>query len=254
MQREPLIVIQSKYDFERSISLKLKTDPSLNAGEVLINMLSKIGMSDARGVNIISGFDIDLQHNLVVAYSSGTSEIIKTSSAPHGLQVISSFKNQAGNFVSPPADTLAVYTTSGEKLCFDYKTIQQAAPKMGITILLDRSGSMAGNIEAVKQSAKKFMGLLPLGAECAVGSFNTSVTYGHSKYQSCTGGGFGFETITASGGTDIFTPLKEAYTTLSGAYFKDYQKAVIVITDGYTINDAVLKKELLTLKDRKSVV
>ncbi|MCU7859115.1 MAG: hypothetical protein KZQ86_04625, partial [Candidatus Thiodiazotropha sp. (ex Lucinoma kastoroae)] len=77
---------------------------------------------------------------------------------------------------------------------------------------------------------------------------NTSLTYGHTNYQSFSGGGFGFETIEAGGGTDIFTPLKDVYTTLSGSYFRDYQKAVVIITDGYTMNDKALRQELLGLK------
>ncbi len=247
-QRAPVIIIQSKYDFEQEISLKVKTDPKLSVSDILITTLSKIGMSDAHGIEIKSGFDIDLQNNLVVAYSGGTSEIIKAARSPNGLQVISSFKDKNGNFISPPADSLAVYSTSGEKLCFSYETAKMSAPKMGIAILLDRSGSMAGNISKVKNSAQDFLSILPASAECAVGSFNTTLTYGHTNYQSCSGGGFGFETIKAGGGTDIFTPLKDVYTTLSGSYFNNYQKAVIIITDGYTLNDEALRQELLGLK------
>ncbi|MCU7858324.1 MAG: hypothetical protein KZQ86_00515, partial [Candidatus Thiodiazotropha sp. (ex Lucinoma kastoroae)] len=160
-QREPIIIIQSKYNFEQEISLKVKTDPKLSVSDILITTLSKIGMSDVRGVKIKSGFDIDLQNNLVVGYSGGTSEIIKTARSPNGLQVISSFKDRNGNFISPPKDRLAIYSTSGEKLCFSYETAKHTAPKMGIAILLDRSGSMAANISKVKNSAQDFLSVLP---------------------------------------------------------------------------------------------
>ena len=242
------IIVRSAYDFEQEISFKVKTDPKMSVSDVLIKMISKIGMVDAHGVEIISGFDIDPVHNLVLAFSGGTSEIIKTAKMPGGLQIIGSFKDADGNFVSPPAGALAVYNTHGEKLCFDYETVQQAAPKMGIAILLDRSGSMTGNIESVKNTAQDFLNILPQSAECAVGSFNTSLHYEHTHYQSCSGGRFGFETIEAGGGTDIFVPLKDAYTVLSGEHFQDYQKAVIIITDGYTMNDEALKQELLGMK------
>lgn len=246
--RAPVIIIQSLFNFERNISLKIKTDPKLDVSDILIETLSKIGMTDEHGVRIESGFDIDRQNSLVVGYSGGTAEIIKTAQSPNGLLIITSFKDASGKFVSPPADKIAIYSTSGEKLCFEYETTQQAAPKMGIAILLDRSGSMKGYIEEVKKAAQDFLNILPASAECAVGSFNTNLTYGHPNYQSCSGGGFGFEAIQAGGSTDIFTPLKDVYTTLSSSYFQDYQKAVIIVTDGYALENLDLKQELLGLK------
>lgn len=142
----PTIILRSRYDFERSISLKVRTDPKLLPSDVLIRTVSDIGMTDARGIRITSGFDIDLDNDLVVAFSGGTSEIIRTQQTPNGLQIITSFKDSNGNFVSPPADSLAVYTIGGRKLCFDYKTITSAAPKMAFALLLDRSGSMASKV------------------------------------------------------------------------------------------------------------
>ncbi len=244
----PKIIVRSIYDFEQQISLKVKTDPKMEVSDALIKTVSKLEMFDAHGVAITSGFDVDPAHKLVLAFSGGTSEIIKASKAPNGWHIIGSFRDEYGNFISPPPGSLAVYTMNGEKLCFDYKTVQQAAPKMGIALLLDRSGSMYGNMDSVKSAAQDFLNILPKSAECAVGSFDTSITYSHMHYQSCSGGGFGFETIEAGGGTDIYVALKDAYTVLSGSYFNGYQKAVIIITDGYTMNDAARKQELLGLK------
>ena len=245
----PKIIVRSAYDFGKNISLKVKTDPKMSVSNVLIKAISKIGMVDAHGVAITSGFDVDPVHKLVLAFSGGTSELIQVAEMPDGLQIIGSFKDAHGNFVSPPAGALAIYNMRGEKLCFDYKNVRQAAPKMAITLLLDRSGSMAGHMESVKTAAQDFLNILPPSAQCAVGSFDTNVTYGHPYYQSCSGGGFGFKTIKAGGGTDIFAPLKDAYTALSVPNFSGYQKAVIIITDGYTINDQALKQELLGLKN-----
>ncbi len=244
----PTIIVRSKFNFDQPISLKMKTDPALSASDALIRTISKFNMVDARGIKITSGFDIDLVNNLIVAFSGGISEIIKTTRNPTGFNVIASFKDNSGNFISPPANSLAVYTINGEKLCFEYKTIQQASPKIGIAILLDRSGSMSGEMESVKTAAQDFLNALPSSAECAVGSFNTELSYAHKNYQSCSGGGFGFETIEASGGTDIFKALHSAYSDLSGSHFSGYQKAAIVITDGYTINDEALKTQLLAQK------
>lgn len=244
----PIIVIRSKYDFETSISLKLKTDPTLDASDILIRTVSKFGMVDANGIKIVSGFDIDQSNDIIVAFSGGTSEIIQASGIPSQLNIVASFKDANGQFVSPPPDSIAVYSLSGEKLCFDYKTVQQAPPNIGIALLLDRSGSMAGNMEAVKSTANSFLSSLPSHALCAVGSFNSDLTYGHKNYQQCNGGGFGFNGLVASGTTDIFKALSSVYSDLSGQHFNGYQKAAIIITDGYTVNDEKLKAKLIANK------
>lgn len=245
---QPVIIIRSKHDFEQNISLKMKTNPALSASDVLIRAISKYGMVDAKGIEITSGFDVDAANNLVVAFSGGTSEIIKTSRLQGGFQVIGSFKDRSGNFVSPPINSLAVYNTGGEKLCFEYEAKQAAMPKSAFALLLDRSGSMGINLEAVKQTAEDFLKNLPKNSECAVASFDTSFHYAHKKYQACGGGGFGIKEISVGGGTDIYTPLKDAYQTLSQQYFSMHQKAVIIITDGYTVSDEARKLELLNLK------
>ncbi|MBV1952634.1 MAG: VWA domain-containing protein [Cycloclasticus sp.] len=247
-QNSPLIFINSKFNFEQDISLKLNTDPRFSISDLMIETISKIGMVDANGIFITSGFDIDLENALVVAFSDGSSEIIKIAQLPDGFQVVGSFKDINGNFVSPPKSSLAVYNTNGEKLCFDYKTVQQSAPKMAFTLLLDRSGSMAANLGKVKQTANDFLNILPQNALCAVASFDTKAHYAHKNYQACNGGGFGFDKIKAGGGTDIYAPLREAYQTLSIPYFSVHQKAVIIITDGYTLSDEKRKKDLLALK------
>jgi len=242
------IVVSSIYDFEKELSLKFKTDPRMDASDVLIKMVQKFAMTDTKGVQIKSGFDIDMKNNLVVAFSGGTSEIIKTAQTPDGFQIIGSFKDSGGNFISPPPGSLAVYNLRGEKLCFDYHKVSKTEPAMSFALLLDRSGSMSGHIEDVKKTANEFLNILPASAMCAVASFNGSWEYGHENYQPCSGGGFGFEGIEASGGTDIYAPLKAAYKTLSGPSFNGQQKAVIIISDGYTIANPQAKSELIGLK------
>ncbi|MGH1470838.1 MAG: VWA domain-containing protein [Cellvibrionaceae bacterium] len=246
--KAPVIIIASRYNFERSISLRLKTDPALGPSKALIRTVSKFGMVDAKGITITSGFDIDLDNNLIVGFSGGTTEIIKVAGDPKALEIIASFKDEGGNFINPPSDSVALYTLGGEKLCFDYKTINKD-PKIAMTLLLDRSGSMSGNIEEVKSTAQNFLKLLPKNAACAVASFNSDFFYAHKNYQACGGGGFGFENITSSGGTDIYNALSGAYENMAQKGFDGFQKAVIIVTDGYTLSDAKKKQALLTKKN-----
>ena len=245
----PTIILRSRYDFEQSISLKVRTDPKLLPSDVLIRTVSNIGMTDAKGVRITSGFDIDLDNDLVVAFSGGTSEIVRTHQTPSGLQIITSFKDSNGNFVSPPTDSLAVYTIGGRKLCFDYKSVTSAAPKMAFTLLLDRSGSMASVISDVEKSADEFLRGLPPTAECAVASFNSGYNYHNDVYQSCNTGSFRLDTLTAEGGTDLYQPLISAYDSLNQSYFDNHQKAVIVITDGQIASDDALRQQVVAAKN-----
>lgn len=246
--QSPRIIIRSPYDFEKEISLKLRPDPRFIPSDVLIRAVSEIGMTDANGVRITSGFDIDVQNDLVLAFSGGVAEIIKSSAGPTNLTLIANFRDAQGNFISPPKGSLAVYTTSGQKLCFEYKDVRIAAPKMAFILLLDRSGSMTEVISDVRDSAQIFLKDLPGCAECALASFNGSYAYHNSVFQGCNNGDFRLETLKAEGGTDLYAPLLGAYESLSRKSFKDYQKAVILITDGQIYPDEEMKKKLLAAK------
>jgi len=182
-----VIVVSSIYDFEREISVRVRKDPRFIPTEVLIKTVSEYVMTDAKGIVISSGYEIDVEHDLVIGYSGGNAEIIKAAITPQGLQVISNFKDKNGHFVSPPASSIAMYNTSGDKLCFTYGNAQSVAPDISITLLLDRSGSMASTINKVKDAANGFLNLLPPSAQCSVASFNTTWSYGHTHFQVCNG-------------------------------------------------------------------
>ncbi len=247
-QEQPVIIVRSKYDFATTISLKMKADPSRGVSDVLIRAISKYGMVDALGVKITSGFDVDVPNNLVVAFSGGTSEIIKTTFSPNGFQVIGSFKDANGNFVSPPKDSLAVYNTNGEKLCFEYEDVTSANEIMYFALLLDRSWSMENHIDEVKATAKKFLNMLPDTAMCGVANFGHDWSYSHSEYKSCGATDFQIDDIALSGTTDIFAVLKPTYTNFARPFFNGRQKTVIIVTDGYTLDDEVRKQELTSIK------
>ncbi|GJL65995.1 MAG: hypothetical protein NPIRA05_09660 [Nitrospirales bacterium] len=247
-QEAPKITVQSIYNFERELSVRVRKDPRFIPSDVLIRTVSDYKMTDANGIEITSGFDIDTEHDLVVAFSGGTAEIIKSMQTGQGLQVISSFRNAGGQFVSPLPDRIALYNTSGDRLCHTYEDVQSVDPEIAITILLDRSGSMAQEIGLVKSAAHQFLTNLPSSAQCAVASFNTGWHYGHEGFLSCNTGNFGFESITATGGTDIYAPLKSTYQRYSEPELSSYQKAVIIVTDGYTLEDEERKAELMALR------
>ena len=244
----PTIIIRSDYDFEKQISLKVKPDPRFLPSEVFIKKISEIGLYDTRGVRITSGFDIDLQNELVLAYSGGIAEIISTSVSPAGYTITANFKDRSGKFVSPPMDRIALINTAGENLCFTFKDVKKNPPKMAFILLLDRSGSMKDVILDVQTSAQRFLRELPPFAECALASFNSDYTWHTRALKNCNCGDFELKSLEAKGKTDIYTPLLNAYQRLSHHHFKDYQKAVILITDGQIYPDEGMKQTLLSSK------
>ncbi len=246
--QSPKIIIRSLYDFEKSVSLKVRPDPRFIPSDVLIKTISEMGMTDAKGIRITSGFDIDVKNDVVIAFSGGIAEFVKTSGSDSGFTIVASFRDSNGNFVSPPKDSIVVCSTDGERYCFEYKDIEIAPPKMAFVLLLDRSGSMTEVISDVQSSAKSFLKDLPSFAECALASFNGTFSYHNQQFENCNCGDFGLDSLKAEGGTDLYTPLLSAYENLSQDNFKDHQKAVIIITDGQISPDDEMKEKLFASK------
>lgn len=246
--QKPTIIIVSQYDFEKDISLKVKPDPRFLPSDVLIKTVSEMGMQDANGVSIKSGFDIDQQNGIVLAFSGGTSEIIKSSPNPGGVTITASFKDRKGNFVTPPANQVVLYNTDGKKLCFEYQESAKASSNMAFVLLLDQSASMSGVIEDVKKSANAFLKALPASSVCKVGRFSSSFSYYNSQYQNCNTGDFYLESIKAGGGTQLYPPLLDAYQSLEKNFPSHYQKAVIIITDGQIWDKKEERLQLVSAK------
>ncbi len=139
-----------------------------------------------QALSIRQGYSIDVAHDLVIGFSGGTAEITSIQASDQGIVVLALMRDAHGNIITPPADSLAVYTTDGERLCFEEEQITIAttttqpmgsapvgatALPMTFAILLDRSGSMSSVMDEVKHSAHRFIDALPSGATCAVGAF-----------------------------------------------------------------------------------
>lgn len=233
------IQVKSIYDFEKQLTLKVRRDTSLIPSDQLIKMIEQLDLRDGNGVAIRSGWDIDPQHDIVIGYSGGTAEIIQALKNAKGVQIITSFKDNNGNFVSPPISQLSVTNAYGDRLCYDYDDIAIASLPMRFTILLDRSGSMENYLEDVKQVAYEFIDMLPDTAYCEVGSFSDeNVWHFQGSAPLCRPENFSLNLVAAWGGTDIYTPLLNTYKRMEG--YKA-QKAVIIITDGIISSNFLMK-------------
>lgn len=120
-------------------------------------------------------------------------------------------------------------------------------PSLGLSIVLDKSGSMMGNkIALAREAAARSVELLREKDTLGVIAFDSS------PWQVVELGPINdkedvlkkIRSITANGGTDIFTPLSEAYSKMEPLELK--RKHIILITDGQsatTINHQQMIKE-----------
>lgn len=236
--------------FESEVTLRVGIDPVLIPSERVIAMVESIGMVDEAGITILRGYDIDVQHDIVLGFSGGTAEITNINESDAGIVITALFKDADGNIVQPPASALGLYTTGGDQLCFTEETVTSLAtsaqpltsgittPNLPMTfaILIDCSGSMSGVMEDVKRAARGFIDSLPVGANCIVGAFaDEGGTYDAALGLgggTCRSSNFPLTGVQAGGGTDLFRPLQGLYTFMQEPVRAGHQKAVIIITDG----------------------
>jgi uncharacterized protein with von Willebrand factor type A (vWA) domain len=170
---------------------------------------------------------------------------------PQG-RIIVSARDAGGAFTRPGAERLAWAGADGKRVCFDMESIEAAPPKMAFTLLIDRSGSMAGVIGEVLTTARDFLALLPARAQCTIASFAEARTL-HTPPGGQDCGAVRLPGALAPGGaTDIYGPLREAYLRHADPARAGWQGAVILITDGIITHDVArakaLKAELMAMK------
>lgn len=256
--------LQRFAEMEETVRLGLRTDPRLVPPARVVEMVESIGMVDDAGIRIVSGYDINIEHDVVVASSVGRVEITNIHDNDGSLVVTAVVRDSLGNVIDPPEGSLAVYSIGGERLCFSEEVINtrettaesviapsgQARLPMSFVLLLDRSGSMAAHTEEVRAAAHSFLDALPENASCSVGAFSE----GNASYREAEGFGvrlpcrassFSLEGLNdAEGGTNLYMPLESAYHWLSRGNRGTHQRLVIVITDG-VLNQALGREQLV---------
>ncbi|WP_158401948.1 VWA domain-containing protein [Celeribacter indicus] len=242
--------VQRWVDFRGDVLLNIRTDPALVPSARVLEMVASIRMVDDFGAVIASGYDINAEHDIVLAFSGGSAEITHIARDDQGLIITALVRDDAGNVIDPPQGTLALYSTGGEKLCFTeevisapeqitqdvYAPASPASIPMTFAVLMDRSGSMAGHMDEMRDAARGFVDALPNRAGCLVGAFSEGTASfdpgeGFGYFQ-CRARHFPMGGLQAGGGTDLFGSLAHLYDWMNQSALQDHQRAVIIITDG----------------------
>ncbi|MEO9634765.1 MAG: vWA domain-containing protein [Paracoccaceae bacterium] len=240
-------------DFSASVTLNVRTDPSLVPSARVLEMVKSIDIKDGLGISIKRGYAIDAQHDLVIGWSGGTTEITRVQKTPSGLVVAGLFKDHQRRIVVPPRERLAAYTTAGKALCFE-RTIIEVEPKtfpMTFVILLDRSGSMSTVMGDVRKSALSFIDNLPDTATCSVGAFADTTSFDETEglgTKLCQPSNFDLEKMAIGGSTNLFPALNTSYTWLNDTSRQNHQKAVIILTDGAVTDNKNMGTQVLANK------
>lgn len=244
------VTVQRWQDFKGDVLLSVRTDPKLVPTERVLEMVASINMVDDFGAVIVSGYDINAQHDIVLGISGGSVEITHIAEDDRGLVITALVRDDAGHVIDPPQGALALYRTGGEKLCFTEEVINVSeqitddifAPTnpssipMTFAVLMDRSGSMMNHMEEMREAASGFINALPGRAGCLVGAFSEgTASFDPAEgfgYNSCSAKHFPMSGLQAGGGTDLFGSLLHLYAWMNQDDLRDHQRAVIVITDG----------------------
>lgn len=122
---------------------------------------------------------------------------------------------------------------------------------MSFVLLIDRSGSMKDVMRRVEQASRRFLDALPDRAQCALISFaddRWSQGLGVSDSRSCVASDFALGGLTASGRTNLYPALEDAYRWLNAPARAQHQRAVILITDGQVNQSTEMKARLESMK------
>lgn len=226
--------IETADDFRAKLSIGIHEDPRLASPARLKEIIEALDLRTPLGRKV-TGLIVDPASGNFVGIDRGSMTFV--GNLPDG-SIIVSVRDASGAFSKAAKDSLAMASPDGKRVCFDLVDIDRSNAKMIFTLLLDRSGSMAGAMDEVLATTWQFLSALPGKAQCTVASFA-------EDWNNLTPGGRQAcgavrlpRSIAAGGSTDIYGPLSAFYRQYGRPGFETWQKAVIVITDGVVTKNA----------------
>lgn len=166
-----------------------------------------------------------------------------------GIEAAISFINTDGRHRALDESEISAHGLDGNNRCFDIEKIGTDKSVVATHVLIDRSGSMGGHMPTVKDALYRFLSIMPPKGVCQITSFNNASRDHTNGYEACSTAVSGVAELAASGGTDFYSPLIQAYNEIDTVV--SIQKTVVIVTDGvgsgpYDIDDAIAAKTAST--------
>ncbi|MGE0132387.1 MAG: VWA domain-containing protein [Blastocatellales bacterium] len=149
------------------------------------------------------------------------------------------FRRADGSIVAPAPEEVAIFNTAFKRLNFSYDwTLVPDGTPLPVSILLDVSGSMSGQIGQVVAATRDFLAALPPFARCRVMVFNETVTElsDPARITPCAQAARVLSKVPApAGGTALFEALRVSFERNRSARYSwesGMPNITLVITDG----------------------
>ena len=209
---------------------------------------SRLTLADGRPITTYAWFKTDPEGKTGVIVGSvspvHTIDISLVADTKEGSDIQVMFNDTSAQVMEPKRKDIAVFDFDLDRQHFRAQKSSQAKARNLIFMLIDKSGSMVGQLPGLANSGRVFLDKLPgKRTECLLATFDHSFQLLDKSYWhgSCAGKSRLLKGIVANGGTNIYSALLIAFQTINtrrNALGTNVKPLVLVVTDGAQ-NDTV---------------
>lgn len=196
---------------------------------------------------ISTAFGYSQSGGVIVVAGEPVTRVTVTGVDNGAISVIFYDKNY--QIVAPPKKSIRVFGLDLQPRNFDYNPAQPPSKnfKLDVAVLLDRSGSMGGQMGMVQSATQTFLRELPSFTMCSVFTFGNVVDALTQSQMPCASAtNLLYTPIIAEGGTALASALERGMNARATPA-QSLPNLVIVVTDGVS-TEAMDKKKLSALK------
>lgn len=178
-----------------------------------------------------SAFGYSQDAGIIVVGAAPITHITVTGSKEKNVFVI--FYNAKNEVIAPRSKDIRAFDLDFKPIKFKYEPAQPPGTiSINVSVLLDHSGSMTGNMTTVMDATRTFLNILPKFAKCSLYAFSSQVDHLGGGTKPCPDSLDALATpIPAEGATALYaaldTAMRDHPTQTGGA-----PHLVIVVTDG----------------------
>lgn len=180
----------------------------------------------------------DTRTGLTFVASSGELSLKRIEESPSGqLQYLATIKDSwTGRARTISQSDITLLDQNSDEVSFKLTPFTSTQLPASVVVALDSSASMNGYMPQVIEAANHLFDALPEQLHCRALVFGSGFSWYGSGESNCTSEALSIPSISAAGGTELFTAMTSAYLRLN-AREDDVLKTLIVLTDGAPTDD-----------------